>query len=330
MKTKAFWKAVAVLGAVGLGGCEAGQTGPVSVTDDAVTITIAPFDVAPGQEVQNCHYFKLPSDADIDVNHVTMDFSLGTHHAHIYYGAEAHPDGIEECFTAVDFEKWHLLAATQREKLEWQLPPGQALRLKAHQQLLVQVHYTNAQLLVTEANRAHGTMVLDRVEPTKVTGHLGTVFGQQRTIHVAPHSTYSITGLCQLPRAADLAAFAGHYHFRGQDFIGYKTDTTGVRQDEFYRSDNFAEPKFTIYDASNPMHFAQNERIMWHCDYDNQTDLDIPFGPHEVNQEHCNMFVFYYPAAGEQEFTPCVSWGRCPVQCAAGQTCSTAGTCVAQ
>jgi hypothetical protein len=69
---------------------------------------------------------------------------------------------------------------------------------------------------------------------------------------------------------------------------------------------------------------------LWRCNYDNPTPNNITFGPAEFTHEHCNMFVFYHPAAGPQEFTPCVSWGRCPTPCAAGQVCSAAGTCVAQ
>jgi hypothetical protein len=306
----------------GVGGC-GGGTGTITVKVDSLPVPA-------GSEVQNCYYLKAPNDQPVDIGHVLVEFGPGTHHAHIYYGTEDHPDGGEECFNAVDFDKWHLLVATQREKLDWQLPDGVAMQIAAHQQLLVQVHYVNLGKLTADNNVGGGTFTFDERRASEVKEHLGSVFGQQRDIHIAPDSSFSVDGLCKLPREVDLGAFAGHYHFRGKDFIGYKTGLDGVGADEFYRTDNFAQPDFSTYDQSNPMHVGVDEQLMWHCDYQNDTNMEIDFGPREADQEHCNMFVFYYPAASPQEFTPCVSWDRCSQQCTDQQTCNQAGQCVAK
>src|SRR2546430_10472627 len=35
--------------------------------------------------------------------------------------------------------------------------------------------------------------------------------------------------------------------------------------------------------------------LQWQCTYDNPTDQTFTFGPFTDNNEHCNLFAFYYP-----------------------------------
>ena len=310
------------------GGC---KYQPSAHTSDpgksGLDVQIAPFSVPPGTEVQNCFYLKVPSDVDLDLGHVVIDFAQGTHHMHVYYGDEQHDDGVEECFTAVDFDKWHLLVGSQKPHLEWELPPAVAFHVQAHQQLLVQVHFVNASTLTTTDNMASGTIHFDTRAPSEVTAYMGSIFGQQRAIDIKPHAKQSIDGVCKLPHDLSLGALAGHYHFKGQDFTASRMHADATNDDPFYATSNFAEPKFQIYGEADPMRFVAGERILWHCDYVNDSDMEVLFGPKELTQEHCNMFAFYYPAAGQQEFTPCVSYGRCPTECAADESCSLDGAC---
>src|SRR5437868_14609671 len=85
--------------------------GGVGAQSSGLDITPISFEVKPGTEVQNCLYMKIPNDKDIDIGRVAMKFSEGTHHVQVYYSDEPHDDGMESCFQAVDFERWHLLAA---------------------------------------------------------------------------------------------------------------------------------------------------------------------------------------------------------------------------
>jgi hypothetical protein len=293
--------------------------------NSTMAITIDPVEVPPGVESQKCHYLKAGTNTDLDIARVSVDFGRGTHHIQVYYGDSERADGVEDCFQAVDFEKWHLLVASQRERIDWQLPEGVAFRIKAHQQLLVQVHFVNVTLLKTDGNSG-GTIRFERARQA-VRHHMGSIFGQQRNIDIKPHSSATVFGICRLPeRDLKLAALAGHYHFRGRDFIAYRMAHGAADGQEFYRTDVFAEPKFEMY--SEPMSFPVGERILWRCDYDNPDPLEIGFGPREVDQEHCNMFAFYYPAAAPQEFTPCVSFDRCTAPCPDAMRCDAHGECV--
>lgn len=294
-----------------------------------VTLPLIEMDVPPGSEVQDCIYLKSPNETDVDLSKVTMQFSEGTHHVHVYFSDRPHEDGRESCFQAVDFDRWHLLAATQKKDLEWEFPSGVAFRLHAHQQILIQVHYVNAGMLLTDNNKGYGNIHFDTRAPGEVKSYMGSIFGQQRLIDIQPYANYSVDGICRLPRAVNLAALAGHYHFKGKQFIASRLDPGATTGSEFYRTSDFAEPNFDIYQPGQ-MTFTEGERIMWHCDYRNDSYLRISFGPRELTQEHCNMFAFYYPAEKDQEFTPCVSWGRCKEDCDIGQVCSELGECVSK
>jgi hypothetical protein len=296
---------------------------------EAIEIKITPFTVPSGTEVQNCIYTKVQSDVDVDIGHVALSFAQGTHHMHVYYGDEQHADGMESCFNAVDFDKWHLLVGEQKPTLDWTLPPGIAFHLKAHQQLLIQVHFVNASTLQTANNQASGTIHFDMRRTADVRSYMGSIFGQQRDIDIKPNSTYSVDGICKLPHALSMGALAGHYHFKGKDFTASRMAPMAASAEApFYVTDNFAEPKFEIYGEDNPLRFSEGERILWHCDYFNNTEQEVLFGPRELTQEHCNMFAFYYPATAEQEFTPCVAYGRCATECGADEHCGDEGECV--
>jgi Copper type II ascorbate-dependent monooxygenase, C-terminal domain len=313
--------------------CSAGESAaPTSlpaVAPDSITFTIPQFAVAAESEVQRCYYMKAPTDVDLDIGNVVIDFSKGTHHMHVYWGKEDHADGVEDCFQAVDFDKWHLLVGAQKEHLEWKMPDGVAIKMKARQQLVIQVHFVNAGLLKTDGDNGHGSVRFDPLPPGVATMYMGSIFGQQRKISLPPKSKQSVDGVCRIPHDINMGALAGHYHFRGHDFVGYRMASDGSDGPEFYKSLSFGEPKFAIYDKAEPLSFTKGERILWRCNYANDTDMAISFGPREIDQEHCNMFAFFYPAAPDnpQEFLPCVSFGRCKTECKKNETCSLNGEC---
>src|SRR6185436_12278920 len=101
----------------------------------------------------------------------------------------------------------------------WELPDGIAFHLKKHQQLLIQVHFVNASTLTTTDNQASGSIHFEKRDPKTVTAYMGSIFGQQRGIDIQPRSNFSVDGICHLPHDLNMGALAGHYHFKGQDFI---------------------------------------------------------------------------------------------------------------
>ena len=54
------------------------------------------------------------------------------------------------------------------------------------------------------------------------------------------------------------------------------------------------------------LHLGAEDQFGWACDYVNNLDAPLAFGPREDIQEHCNLFAFYTLDRGDADFLPCV------------------------
>lgn len=269
-----------------------------------VQLRVTSRPVAKGTEETLCHYMKLPSATDIDVNRIQLNVSGGSHHIHLYRAYEPMdvPDGFEVCNMAVDFDKWALVVASQLRKTDWELPAGVAFHLRAGEQLLVQTHFVNVGSLET-AGEGKVVMNLHDADPGTISAHAGALFGQDRDVHVPPLSDVAQSATCTFPEALKLFAQTGHYHFRGKRFSTFLWDA-GRRGDEIYHHEGYADPTFEVY--PRPLPFAAGQGLEWECYWENPNDIEYRFGPFTDTNEHCNLFAFYYPTATPNESITCI------------------------
>jgi hypothetical protein len=270
----------------------------------AVTAPAIPL----GEEETACHYLKLPSAVDFDVDRIQIAVSGGSHHIHLYRPFDPNfqvPDGFEVCNMAVDFNVWELVAATQLPRSDWELPEGVGYHFRAGEQVLVQTHFVNVGALATEGD-GHVLMNLNEAEPGSVVHYAGSLFGQDRDVFVPKQSMHTQYADCKFPNEITLMAMTGHYHFRGRTFTSEKLDVNGVPTAEIYYHEGYDDPLFITYDGPTAPKFAPGEGLRWTCTWVNNTDTDFEFGPFTDTNEHCNVFAFYYPALGKNEATYCV------------------------
>jgi hypothetical protein len=130
----------------------------------------------------------------------------------------------------------------------------------------------------------------------------GAIFGQDRDVDVPPHSTATATTRCVFPKPVKLLALTGHYHFRGKEFTVHSWDGVNEGQ-QLYDNVGYLDPAFLRFDGKFQ---PEVPGLEWTCTYQNDTDNEYKFGPFTDQNEHCNLFAFYYPTAGEHEFTTCV------------------------
>ena len=296
---------LSVIVGMGLIGCGSSPEDPPQDFAQELELSIQPFTVPPGQEVQTCHEMALPSNVDVDIDRIAWNFSSGSHHLHVYVSADGSTDAAPknyDCFTAVDFEKWHLLVATQTEDLDWTLPEGTAFKVKARQSILVQTHYLNTAALETEGSVASGGVSLRVADPDSVQRRAAAIFGQNRDVLVPPHGTAHIEAECALPGAGELIAMTGHYHTHGTKFQTMVLHG-GTAPEVIYETVGFAEPAWNTFDG---MRLGADDRVKWTCDYKNDLDQPLAFGPREDVEEHCNLFAFYTLEDRDADFLPCV------------------------
>lgn len=260
-----------------------------------------------GSEETGCHYLEMPSAVDFDVNRIQIAVSGGSHHIHLYRPYDAGldlPDGYEVCNTAVDFDTWELVAATQLRRSDWELPEGVAFHFRAGEQLLMQTHFVNVGSLET-MGEGKVLMNLNEAEPGTVSAYAGSIFGQDRDVFVPALSNRTLSAECVFPNPITLLAQTGHYHFRGRRFSTHLW-SQGVRGDLIYEHVGYEDPTFLVYDPGSAPTFAAGEGLEWECYWENPTFADYEFGPFTDINEHCNLFAFYYPAGSRNEAITCV------------------------
>ncbi len=254
-------------------------------------IVISPFEVPVGKEIQRNYYLKLPSDVDIYVKKVEMVYNTGSHHVNVFKtDSISVPDHFEETFSAVQWESWDMVFASQREELHWQLPPRVAIPLKAHQQLDVQVHYVNANTQQTSNGRGKVIINLWTMPKDSVQSYVGALFANNRLLNIPPHSDTTYMKIVRpLPWDIKILMLTGHFHSRGRSFIVKRLLT----DEEVYRNEEWDEPPIVFYNP--PLELQAFDRLAYWTRFVNTTNYTITFGPHVEYEEHANLFMFFYP-----------------------------------
>ncbi len=273
-----------------------------------VQLKVTAAAIPDGKEETSCHYLKLPSDVDLDATRFEIAVSGGSHHIHLYRPYDSTldiPDGFETCNTAVDFDKWELVAASQLRATDWQLPSGIGYHFRAGEQLLVQTHFVNIGSLET---RGEGKVVMNihAATPGTIVANAGAIFGQDKDVFVPAHSVTTKAAGCTFPKDITLMAQTGHYHFRGRHFTTYRFDN-GERGEKLYDYQGYSDPPFLVYPVDNMPLFDAGQGLEWECQWENTTPYDFKFGPFTDTNEHCNWFGFYFPTDSQNEAITCVT-----------------------
>jgi hypothetical protein len=295
------------------------DTGPEALVpldppaDPGFQLHIGPFDVPVGTEVQSCYYINVPAETDVDVTRIEFAYTSGSHHVNVFRTEDPtymHEDGsmTEDCWDAPDWTKVSLVANSQLEALDWVLPDTTAIPMGPASQLIVQIHYVNIDAGNQTTPTNEGEAYINFYAEPKGTraNPLGALFANNRSISLPPHEYSSFTASCMLPEGSNVIALSGHFHSRGQQFLIDRytgaTDTTeAVVGEEVYGSTQWDEPQFETYDVGDIV-LGANEGLAYTCDFFNDTDETIVFGPHVETDEHCNMFGYYYPAAATSTY----------------------------
>lgn len=272
--------------------------------ESGIQLDVIARELLVGTEETRCHTFKLASNVDLDVNRFEIAVTGGSHHIHLYRpfdGALDLPDESFDCNYTVDFDQWELVAAAQLQHTDWQLPEGVAFHFRAGEQLLMQTHFVNVGGLET-SGVPRVLVNMHTIPEDEVVAQAGSIFGQDRDIFVPANSVSTQGGNCTFPNAITLMAMTGHYHYRGREFTTKRLENG----DALYEHEGYEDPEFEIYDPAIAPGFEPGEGFEWTCTYDNRDPVDYEFGPFTDQNEHCNVFAFYYPTQTRMESTTCI------------------------
>jgi len=299
------------------------------------------FGVEPGQEVQDCYFYKiselaklggLPESEPVNLHRVQMVQRDGSHHMNIFRvrtikGLDPAKGAIQrgraltdECFKSPNWSDWPLVANTQQDgQVDWTFPDGVANVFQPDEWIMLQTHYVNAGSQKTP-EKAEVAVNFHTMKREEVKHELGTLFATTQSIRVCksnPTPTFSRT--CQFTgdQPVNIIGANGHFHSRGRDFKMYTWDGTTVGQPpedkRFYSSTSWDDPPMLRSPELNVAAPAKSG-VFFTCGYQwtppadeigcagldavdksESKDCCYTFGPVVEKNEHCNIFVYYWP-----------------------------------
>lgn len=262
-----------------------------------IQIGVPAFEIAKGEERQRNYFFALPSNDDVYINRIQFAYNVGSHHCNVFKSDSVtmSEGSFEDTFASVNYEKWDMVFASQRDTLTWQLPPGVAIKLKGRQQMCIQTHYVNASTQATPTSRGKVLINLWTIPKDSMKNLVGLVFASNKLINIPPHSGHTVQKLVkQIPWDINILSLTGHFHSRGKNF--WVDDVN--RGTEIYRNTTWDEPPVKIFPGAG-YYFPKNFVLNYHSEYYNSSNDTIRFGPHVENEEHSNLFMLFYPAPSD-------------------------------
>ncbi|MFO0550382.1 MAG: hypothetical protein U0271_18450 [Polyangiaceae bacterium] len=238
--------------------------------------------------------------------------------------------GTGPCFKSSNWADWPLVANTQIDgQLDWTFPDGVANVIEPDEWIMVQSHFVNATTQETPDGSGKVEINFWHLPEDQKVYEMGTLFATKQSIRICqglPDPEFS--GGCQFNSAEPVTVVGanGHFHSRGKSFKMYTWDgiqtTTPPDTDKFYESDAWDEPEMAH--GEDIADIPANGGVFYTCDYqwtpppdsigcqglndfdqtkymtpDEQLDCCYTFGPQVDRNEHCNIFVYYYPKSDD-------------------------------
>ena len=323
------------------------------------------IEVAPGDEVQDCYFYRIrdlaalggvdPSEP-FNLHRVQIGQRVGTHHMNVFRVKTIVPDGFEDfethpvqkglngngaCFKSPLWADWPLIANSQiGGSLDWTFPEGVANPLGPDEWIMVQTHYVNATTQKTPENGKVGINFW-HMPASMVTSELGTIFATKQSIRICQSvpGAQTFQGGVGIDTDQDIRFIGAnaHFHSRGKQFDMFLWDgkyTSDPPADSrFYTSTAWDEPPME-HSPDLEVTMPKGGGVFYECSFEwrepdpsvgcsglnaidkkkmmdagkteeeaeGALDCCYRFGGQVEPNEHCNIFVYYYPKVDDLNF----------------------------
>jgi hypothetical protein len=285
-----------VAGSGGAGGSTAGSGGTGPIEDpNTVVVEMDEFVVQPGAEVFMCQDFDNPfQGADVAIARSESNMTAGSHHLHVYYGANTPNRTVAPCEDPFEFRPMIHLATIPNYVAEY--PAGMAAKLKGTTGLRMQVHYLNAG---AQPINAKVRVKLTKVDPTTVTKWVAQMHFNRIYMEIQPGAGQTLTTTCTIPESfgpIGIVSAVSHMHKRGVHFVA----KTGSGQ-TLLETDEWDEAPPVDYDP--PVLLNPGDSLSWTCTYNNNTGRTLTFGDSAEENEMCIYIARFYSSPNGDDLT---------------------------
>lgn len=237
-------------------------------------------------------------------------------------------DGL--CFKSPQWADWPLIANSQVDgQQDWTFPEGVANVLDPDEWIMLQTHYVNASTQATPTDAGRVRVNFWHIPQAEVVHEMGTLFATKQSIRVCESNPEpQFNGSCSFGSSEPVTVIGanGHFHSRGKQFQMFAWDGESASMppeaDRFYVSERWDDPPMlTSPDLSRPI--APGGGVYYTCSYqwtqpepavgcsgldeydlskgtsEESLDCCYTFGPVVEKNEHCNIFVYYYPKSDD-------------------------------
>jgi hypothetical protein len=245
-------------------------------------------------DTYRCVRVTVPQDLYITA--FAAQAPLGTHHTVLTVrDGEPGSDGEYNC-TAGSLEMNMLYASGVGTDI-FELPPGVGLKVKAGQQVNLNLHLFNASENAISGESA--VLVKAQTEPTAMLAEM--IFAGTAAINVPAGATRTVNGGCTLPSGVDQQLFAlwPHMHqyatHQKVELVhGGNTSTLLDRPYSFFEQGYYPQQPLIPVSGGDQLKVA--------CTYTNTSGSTVTFGD-SSNQEMCFTGMYFFPARGASIFS---------------------------
>lgn len=265
---------------------------PVPPPDKGFQISLGPFPVPPGGEIQRDYFLKTPNTEPRWIKRIEYAYNKGSHHLLVFKSdTEDVPDHVETKFGISLNSNWQLILGGQNEAFTSEYPGGVATYLLPRQQMDFQIHYVNTSTQSTPTGRGKLVANFWYADPSEVTARASFLFGAKLFFSLPAHFQTTLSREFTFPYDVKLFALAGHYHSRGRRYRIYRWD--GKKRGEMvYESKEWDDPGYQTYHP--PLEVKAGTGFSFEAVYQNDTDHIIQEGPYAETQEHLFYFGWTY------------------------------------
>jgi len=293
--------AVPVAGSVaagGAGGQGAGMAGAggnpdVPNPDEGWEMIItADWELPANQEAYYCQ--RLTLKEDLYFNAIRAVNPQGTHHtAFTVESNPTRPDGLSTCNSGGLAPQGIFGSGVGTDPVTY--PEGVGMRLRAGQQLLLNLHVFNVtdQPLTGTSGTAVKKTTADKIQ------HVAESLLAGPALFSLPMGRTSVSGTCTMTHDVTLFAVQPHMHQTGVHMKGVAHSSSAG--DVMVHDGPFEFENQIVYEIA-PLQMNQGDVIDIECTFDNMTDGPIGFGE-SSNDEMCFMVLHRYPAAQNPSVT---------------------------